>query len=532
MKPDEFDLELMEQVGELPPLPGEVERYTPWGDAMTLLLFGQALVTFHFEFLFLHYLLPLLGSVLIYLGSRSLRGENKWFRLCWVLGGARLAWNMIYLVLNAMPAIQMLAGSRLNWPVSVLVNCVTMSQLFALYGGTRLAFAVTEGPKPKDWLARGLAAWLLSMGVAIWADLVPLARPGMVGMAIDYDWEWLFYGRGIAFIALQIYFLRCLYRQSEALAGRGFDVAPAPVRFSGRTVGLAVFGAVVLMIPVALFFSSHISNGPAETVSSPLSGFQSAVRDSLVGMGLPEEVADLLDETELTLCADAAEVRSMEPSGHNVEAGRSRLEDGWLIDSLSGGMSAMTAWAVVLPENQVRYYFIFRYLELPAGHFQEQFSIDPIGNYSTRDYTARLIWDRDGAVQTVRPQVQLAGGQTEEEIDWDTVLFRESTRMELERLGGRLHESPWFNFSLPKGAEHTRGYLAYTADLSSYYVGDTHFEPGEFYDSAHVFLRHRSSFLHYPFSPISDLGGASFTADYAGVESAWQLFMVHSSLFA
>lgn len=190
----------------------------------------------------------------------------------------------------------------------------------------------------------------------------------------------------------------------------------------------------------------------------------------------------------------------------------------------------MTAWAVVLPENQVRYYFTFRYLDLPGGHFQEQFSIDPIGNYHTRDYTARLVWDQSGSVRTVQPQVQLAGGQTEEEIDWDAVWFPDSTRMELDRLGGRLHYSPWFNFSIPRGAEYLRGYLAYTVDLASYYRGDIHLDPSDFYDSAHVFLRHQSSLLHYPFFSISDLGGAMSVTNYANVESVWQLFMLYGAL--
>lgn len=530
MKPDEFDLELMEQMGELPPPSGEVERYTPWREAMFCLLMGQAFVTFHFEFFYLQYLLPLLGSVLIYLGARSLRSVNKWFRLCWILGGARLVWNMVYLVINATPVIQLLSGSRLNWPVSVAVNCVTMAQLFALYGGIRLAFTVTGGPKPKDWLARGLAAWLLSMGVAVWAELVPLTRPSVFGQAIDHDWAWLYYCRGILFIALQIYFLRCLYRQGEALAGRGFDIAPAPVRCSGRTVALASFGAVALMIPAALFFSSHIQNGPVEMISSPLSGSRSTVRDNLVGMGLPEDVADLLDESELDLCEDAVEVRLMESSFCNVEEGRSQIESGWLIDSLSDGRSAMTAWAVVLPKNQVRYYFFFRYLELSGGYFQEQFSIDPIGNYPTGDYTARLVWDQGGSVRTVKPQVCLAGGQTEEEIDWDAVMFREETRRELDRLGGHLHYSPWFNFSIPRGAECFRGYMAYTVDLASRCRGDIHFDTSDFYDSALVFLRHQFSFLHYPFFSISDLGGARSMTSYANVESAWQLFMLYGAL--
>lgn len=525
MTPNEFDQKLIEQIGELPPDASEVERCTPWGDAMAKLLLGQALVTFHLEFFYLQYILPLLGSVLVYLGARSLRKENRYFRLSWVLGGARLVWNALYLVLCATPVIGLLTSSWLNWPVSVLVNGVTIAQLFALYGGTRLAFAVTDGPNPKDWLARGLVAYLLSMGVAIWADLVPLTQPSIFGTAIIHESSWLYYSRGIAFIALQIYFLVCLARQSEALAGRGFDITPAPVRFSGKTIALATFIAVALAIPAALYFSSRAPVGPAETLTAPLAGEQAGVRDRLVELGLPEEAANLLDEAELTLCADAVAVRAME-----TQSGWTELQDNWLADFLSDAESAMSGWAVMLPGSQMRYYFLFRYPEIPGRHFQEQLSIDPIGNYPTRDYTARLMWERDGAVQTLRPQIRLAGGQTEDEIDWNAVMLPYTTQLELELLGGRLHESPWFNFSIPKGAENLRGYLAYTADLASDYVGDTHFEDGAFYDSAHVFLRRRSSFLHYPFSPISDLGGSSFAADYAGVESAWQLFMVHGDL--
>ena len=532
MKPEEFDRVLTEQVGELPPDEYEVERCTPWSDAMFDLLLGQALVTFHLGFFYLQYILPLLGSVLVYLGARSLRKENKYFRLCWVLGGVRLIWNALYLVLCATPVIGLLTSSWLNWPLSVLVNGVTIVQLFALYGGTRLAFAVTGGSKPKDWLARGLAAYLLSMGIAIWADLVPLTVSSMFGPSIIHEWSWLYYSRGIAFVILQIYFLKCLYRQSEALVGRGFDITPAPVRFSGKAVTLAVFSIVALMIPVALFFSAHTLMGPSEALTAPLAGEQTGVRDRLVALGLPEEAANLLDEAELTLCADAAAVRKMASSAHDLEIGRSELLDGWLIDAFSDGKSAMSAWAVMLPGNQLRYYFLFRYPETPVKHFQEQFSADPIGNYPTRDYTARLAWEWNGTTHTVQPEVRLAGGQTEEEIDWSAVMLPMSARLELERLGGHLHESPWFNFSIPDGAEGLRGYLAYTVNLASDYVGDMHFDPDEFYDSAHVFLRHRSSFLHYPFASISDLGGSSFAADYAGVESAWQLFMVHNSLFA
>ena len=86
MSPNEFDRRIAEDLSQLPPAPGEVESYTPWRAAMTKILWGMGLTTFRFEFFYLQYLLPLLGSALLYLGYRSLRRENRWFRLGLVLG--------------------------------------------------------------------------------------------------------------------------------------------------------------------------------------------------------------------------------------------------------------------------------------------------------------------------------------------------------------------------------------------------------------------------------------------------------------
>ena len=82
MKQDEFDLRLTREMADLPPDPGEVQDYNPWQAAMSRILWGMALTTFRLEFFYLQYLLPLLGAALMYLGYRSLRRENPWFRLC------------------------------------------------------------------------------------------------------------------------------------------------------------------------------------------------------------------------------------------------------------------------------------------------------------------------------------------------------------------------------------------------------------------------------------------------------------------
>ncbi|MFR6184409.1 MAG: hypothetical protein ACLUJG_01740 [Lawsonibacter sp.] len=116
MKQDEFDLRLTQEMADLPPDPGEVQDYNPWQAAMSRILWGMALTTFRLEFFYLQYLLPLLGAALMYLGYRSLRRENPWFRLCWGLSGLLLAIHIALDILAATPVMGWIAGNpAVNW---------------------------------------------------------------------------------------------------------------------------------------------------------------------------------------------------------------------------------------------------------------------------------------------------------------------------------------------------------------------------------------------------------------------------------
>ena len=89
MREQDFDpmneLELSELMGELPPDDEMVKHITPWRAATDRIITGLGLTTITLNFLWLNYLLPLLGTVMLFLGFRSLRKENKWFFLCYVI---------------------------------------------------------------------------------------------------------------------------------------------------------------------------------------------------------------------------------------------------------------------------------------------------------------------------------------------------------------------------------------------------------------------------------------------------------------
>lgn len=232
------------------------ERSSPatWLTALCRILWGLALCTFRLEVFYLQYLLPLLGATLLYLGYRSLRRENRWFHLGWIMAGIHLAVQMTVLVLGGTPVLDRIGAIPwLNWSLTWALQAVNLLMLLSLRQGSRTAFALLAGGEsgekpPCDWLGRGLTAYAAAIAVALWCELDPCTQPAMLGVSITN--RWLYYGRGIAFIALEVYLLWCIAQERDVLSGRGYAIAPAPVRLSGRTVlGLVLAVTVAATIP-------------------------------------------------------------------------------------------------------------------------------------------------------------------------------------------------------------------------------------------------------------------------------------------
>ena len=510
MKRNEFDLRLMDDLTQLPPANFIVTDATPWRCAMKKIMWGMALNVFQLDFFYLQYILPLLGSVLLYLGFRSLRKENRAFTLCWLLSAYFLIRHALVDVLEATPLIQAISDSAWNWPLIALNALMTLALFLALRSGIRLAFASTGGDKPTDWIGRAILARAGSYALAVWSTLVPLTEPSaFFGPQIMDEWQWLYYGRSIAFIALEIFVLVCISKQTGALAGRGYQITPAPVKFTARTVLLAVFAAVLLSIPAASYVSSHVPMPEAQILAQNLTQQQEVTKKRLISLGLPEELAEILDASELDACAGAICVHP--PISMSTYLKNEDTSDfvNFAVRAFAGLETRLSAWTVLLPGEKVRVYQWFEYTRMPDVRLQEQFSIDPSGNYPHSDYAARLVWHEAGIPYACTPEVHLAGGITREELEasnWAGVIFREETERELDRLGGHLHHSPWIDYSIPKKAETMQGYLAFSTDIRPYFARESEYS---FYDFYHYAVRHQTGFLHYPFGDLSALGGNS-----------------------
>lgn len=492
MSPNEFDRSLMEDLSQLPPAPGEVESYTPWRAAMTKILWGMGLTTFRFEFFYLQYLLPLLGTALLYLGYRTLRRENRWFQLCWVLSGILLAVHMATDILTATPVMGWITQNpALNWGLTWPLVGMQLLLLFALWRGTRAAFASVGEAEPRDWLKRGLVCYLLSLAIALWSELVPLTQEdGFFGPSILEQYEWLYYGRSIAFIALQIYLLVCIARQSGALADRGYAITPVPVRFTPTVFLAGVFAVVLLSSIAALWLSSRAPALEAQPLSAVHVEEYSSVRAHLVDLGMDADLANSLDKTELERCRDALAVYDLPLThayGENTynredETGRADVE-----------YVTLRSWAVQLPDDQVRYYLTFRWLQNPEYNIRDGLTGDPSSYDPSYDFSARILWDQDGQTWSAAPTVHLGGGETPEELpDWALEWYD----YELEALG-HLAYIPWCQFSFPADSENRWGWMAWSQDRSD--------DAGTLYYLSLLFYRHQVSWLHYPYYSFPQL---------------------------
>ena len=476
----------------IPPEAAGVDPNTvsPWHSAMGKLLWGLGLLTFRLHLWYLPYLLPLLGAALLYLGARRLRRTNAGFRWTWRLSLVKIFWQVIFLVTAATRLGTLLEAGPAFWMVSAVGCGLDFLLLLALRRGIRGAFLDLDGKPPRDWLLPGLAAWLGTLALAVWATLEPVPAGGMA----------VLWTRGLGAAVLYGLLLWLLSRQGRALERRGYQIVPAPARCrDGAVIALVLLGTVLLTVPAAVWGAR--TPAPAGTAVGTTD--LEAVRAHLEDLGMPETLAADLSREELRLCEGAVAVH--ESTNHLLNGDPAAPQD------LGGGTVDLQSWAVVLPDQSIRFFLTFQWLELPDLSIQEAVWADPDSGKAFTDLTARLTWTEDGTRLAADLPVSLAGGQKAEELTEEQLWWYEE---ELKRLG-RLQYQPYALFSLPKGGEAVRGYLAYSREAKAEdYPGGTIFggwyylhqsAPRYPYQDVEAYLRGRSG-------QILSFGGSSFPA--------------------
>ena len=271
-----FDQMLRENASALPPAMAEVN---PWREAMWLVLWGMGLTTITFNFLYLDMILPALGGILLVLGFRTLRQENRALQWCWRLSIAIASVRSASFALAALPV-----------DVKNVPAYAVMAMTFALYcclwrgmvGVSRAAGA----EKPAAPAAGALVIFyavicvLAFMELSGWLAVLPLL---------------------IAYIVI----LRNLVKLARSLADTGYAIHAAPVRLPSAAVLWGYLGLTLAAVLLAMFLGQRYPMNWQVRDDAPQ---DETIRVELLDLGFPEQVLDDLTAEEAAHMSGAVKV--------------------------------------------------------------------------------------------------------------------------------------------------------------------------------------------------------------------------------
>ncbi len=438
-----FDQVLTEDAAALPPSGVEVN---PWQEAMCLVLWGLGLTTLTLHFLYLDIILPAVGAILMVLGFRTLRRENRALQWCYRLSVAAATVRSIAYTLNALP-----------WETGYVPAYVTILLTLALYvclwrgmvGVSRAA----GSEKPAAPAAGAL--------VIFYAVMIPLAYIGLEG--------WL---AVLPLVIIYIVILRNLMKLSRSLADTGYVVTAAPVRLPSRAVLWGYLGVTLAAILLAMFLGQRYPMDWQPRADAPQ---DAAIRAELLERGFPEKVLNDLTAEETAKMSGATEIRTQTDMEYDKTRYRelntdiwydTAMPDNWQYDHAEKQQDGsyryvyriydvrtcvMTHVAVLLEEECIILHHA-AIVKPPKESYTEAMELWPVW-YGDPDewsrggwYQGRVLCDKDG-------RSYAAGFSALTEGSYEsTGFFGSSRRSAITAEWSRLH-----------GSENIRAYILYDA---------------------------------------------------------------------
>ncbi len=467
MARDEFDGldRLIEDSLDALPPEDVADRVSAGKSAFDLIIAGLALSTITLNFLALNYILPMLGVVLLMLGTRRLRGENGWFTVCFAISVLRCVLAAAQCLIASTVYSDAFTGSGAADIAAGVSVALVLALIFCLRGGI-LKTQRSAGLEPHAGGATALIVWYAAVGA-----LALVHAEGLILVA----------GLIICFILI----LRSLARLANELIDASYAVTPSPVRVSDKALCITIFALLAAGIVCGhSFFARYPMQWQAEP--EPQS---TELRQALLDAGYPEQALRDLSDEDLALCKGFTAVCVDDDEPHDN----------------GSGVELMTV-AVKLDEHGTRWRIF---------HHFEWIDAQPVGTellrvipcyadspawYPDGELTGRVLCGADGETLSA-PYYSLSGSG-------DSV----STVLGMFEPLGILG-----SFSMPAGSEQQRGYI-------SYGTGSSAAEPDELFLSTAAGYVHQRSTLQFP---VRTAEGAARSGAYGGCFAiVWNTFSV------
>lgn len=444
---ERFDALLESSLDELPP-DSIVPDISPWHKAMNRVVLGTALNLLRLNILWLNYILPTIGMIMLILGLRRLRKENGGFMACYVLSIVYAAMIFPALVLYATRFHSHIFAMPWTTAASWMLTGVQLAYILCLSGALNAVHR--KAGLPGTVLgARSLVVWVLLL---------------LVLALMNYN------GSIIGWIVIAAFFpiVYSLSKIAGELSEAGYCVRCAPVRVSDRALTLTILGVLAAAIAFCYIF---LSGYPMDWQTAPTRRSEQAevISARLAELGYPEELlADLTDE-DIIACEGAVSIIVDSARNHAFyEKPRFYSRD----------------VAVELPGNELQWRMFHHFRWLDGNRFYDTESIDiqtrwqgtslfsPSGTFS-----GQVLCERNGRTCSASYYSLELGEYTVQNF------FGDSTGTHLVAC-----------FSLPDRAENQRGYVSYVLDL----------EQQNDYIGTWMNYTHQKSWWQYPVSTAEE----------------------------
>lgn len=498
MSDADFDALLESSVSDYPPEDVAAD-VTPWKKAMNRVLTGMALTAITLNFLCLNYILPAIGTVLLLLGFRALRRENRWFSICFAVTLVRTAYFFPVLVINTticQNAVYASAGNVLS-AASILL---TLIELICLWRGL-LSVQKKAGLPPRADAAAALIGWYAVVALLAYARYSGWIAA--VGMLVGYG-----------------FILRSLVRLSDELDEAGYAVSPAPVRVPDRGIVLAVVLFLFIGGVCGYLFGGRY---PMEWTESETGETENVteIRAHLLRLGFPEYVLRDLTAEDIASCggallvvADTADKPLNDGRTVTTEYGSGSgryIEEHTVYDVNELRITGVGVQVSAEPERWVIFHH-FLWTEAPDFYGTEAVRISPVyqsipdGWASAGEPSGRLLCEIGG--KTLSSSYYSLGTQsfTSDSIIW----------------GSRTNTSIFAEFSLPRNAVNCRGYVTYTVEG----LQDIGYMISSWMD-----YTHQRGWFQYPVKTAAEtqMSGSWNTGAFITAQHAFQYFPEYES---
>lgn len=279
-----FDKLMIEQLSYVTPPEEEIKKINPWSNPIGFITWGFILTTLHLNFLYLQYILPVIGVILIFLGFRSLRNENKYFKIAWLLSILKLLLQLIDLVWASTPL------SIMDYP-KLAIGSVMLPFQIAMFLVFRAALKETSKK----------AGRLMESDPLLWASLWTMAAY-LIALS-PFSNSWLIF---IPMVVSYIFIVRSLYRIGDEMDDTGYVLTNAPIKISNKIFGWTYFLIAFAVVITCSVFSNHLKL-EAHEYSLPKT---TEARQHLLDMGFPAEALRYLSNEDLMMLSDAVNVES------------------------------------------------------------------------------------------------------------------------------------------------------------------------------------------------------------------------------